>query len=155
MVLTGDDDTDKHINIGRQKSVIFEKYTPLNNHQLNHSNRNFQFPLFFDLELLRKDKFEIELYINNQKFENIEILGFSMSEFKTTGKTLKIKTAVYSDRWIDGVENINIIKLFILDSYGNNSKTFDFDVILQGYKFDCDYSDDALFSPYFVYKILE
>jgi hypothetical protein len=141
--------------IGRRRSVLIEKVSY--GHKVSKEGllRRFGLPLFFNLDLLRKNRFVVEMQIDDIIVKSDNIQGFSIAHINSEEKIIKINTAIHVDDWISEYEKVNIIKVYLLDSLGNEHKEFDFDVIYKGYLFDCDYKDDALLTPYFVYKIIE
>lgn len=140
--------------IGRKRVVLIEKTSCSYENSENGTLRHFRLPLFFNMDFLRKNRFVVEMQIDDNYVNNEHIQGFSIHHINDKEKTIKINTAIHIDEWFKNYEQINIIKIYLLDGLGNEHKEFDFDVIYQGYVFDCDYREDALMVPYFIYKII-
>lgn len=141
--------------IGRKRTVLIEKSS--NGHKVSKDGmlRRFGLPLFFNMDFLRKNRFVVEMQINDNIIKGESIQGFSISNISDKDKTIKINTAIHVDDWFSDYENVNIIKVYLLDGLGNEHRVFDFDVVYKGYLFDCDYKEDAPLTPYFLYKIIE
>lgn len=141
--------------IGRKKVVLIEKTTCGHNISKDGMLRRFGLPLFFDMDFLRKNRFVVEMQIDETIVNNDNIQGFSIHHISSKEKTIKINTAIHINDWFQDYEKINIIKIYLLDGLGNEHKEFDFDVIYQGYVFECDYREDTPVVPYFIYKIID
>ena len=141
--------------IGRQRTVLVEKISYGHKISKDGMLRRFGLPLFFNMDFLRKNRFVVEMQINDTPIRNESIQGFSIKNINHSEKTIKINTALHINDWITEYEKVNIIKVYILDGLGNEHKQFDLDVVYQGYLFDCDYREDAPLTPYFIYKIIE
>jgi len=139
----------------RRKSVLIEKFinhTISLNNTVSHLNN---IPLFFNMEYLRKNKFIVEMKIDDKIVNAESIQGFKISNFENGEKSIKVHTAIHLDTWLNDYNKVNIIKIYLLDSIGSELREFDLDVIYLGYSFDCDYKEDALAIPTFTYKIIE
>jgi len=148
--------SDDEIYIGRKRTVFVEKSLhkkTINNEIL--SKHNFSLLLNFNREYFRKNKFVLEMQIDNDCFESSNIQGFNINHFKDGNKTICVNTYVHTNEWIDEYSKVNIIKIYLLDASGDPAKQFDFDVNFNGYTFDCNYKDDGFATPNFIYKILE
>ena len=141
--------------IGRKRSVFIEKIS--NGHKISKDSmlRRYGLPLFFSMDFLRKNRFVVEMQIDDVIINSDNIQGFSISHINDKEKTIKINTAIHINEWIHDFEKVNIIKVYLLDGLGNEHKGFDFDVIYKGYVFDCDYKDDAPVNPYFIFRIID
>jgi hypothetical protein len=139
--------------IGRKRTVFIEKisYPKISENTLS---KTFGLPLFFNMDFLRKNRFLIEMQIDEKPINNDNIQGFSIVHIDEKESSIKINTVLHVNDWIDNYEKVNIIKVYLLDGLGNIHKNFDFDVVFKGYTFDCDYKDDAPVNPYFLYKII-
>lgn len=141
--------------IGRQRAVLVEKTSYVHKIPKDGMLKRFGLPLFFNMDFLRKNRFVVEMQINDKTIRNESVQGFSIKNINDTEKIIKINTAIHIDDWITEYEKVNIIKVYILDGLGNEHRHFDLDVIYKGYLFDCDYREDAPLTPYFIYKIIE
>jgi hypothetical protein len=141
--------------VGRKRTVFVEKISC--GHKIPTGNLLTQFgiPLFFNAEYLRKNKFVIEMQVDDKILNTSNIQGFSISHFKGKEKTIRINTAIHVNDWVSDYDKVNIIKVYLFDVMGNPIREFDLDVTFKGYNFDCDYREDALVVPCFVYKIIE
>lgn len=141
--------------IGRKRSVFIEKTTSVLQISKDGVLKRYGLPLFFDMEFLRKNRFVIEMQIDDKIINNDNIQGFSILYLTDKEKTIKINTTIHVDNWIHDYDKVNIIKVYLLDAMGNEHRQFDFDVIYKGYSFDCDYTEDAPVLPTFFYKIID
>ena len=146
---------DNKTYIGRERMVFVEKISYGHKIPLENMLKRFGLPLFFDMDYLRKNRFVVEMQVHNKRLETSNIQGFSISHFEGKEKIIRINTALHINDWISDYDRVNIIKIYLLDSLGNTTKGFDFDVSFKGYNFECDYREDALVVPCFVYKIIE
>jgi hypothetical protein len=141
--------------IGRKRTVLIEKISYGHKISKDGMLRRFGLPLFFNMDFLRKNRFVVEMQIDDNIIKNDNVQGFSISHINDSEKIIKINTAIHVDDWISDYEKVNIIKVYLLDGLGNEHREFDFDVVYKGYSFDCDYRDDALVVPHFIYRIIE
>jgi len=141
--------------VGRKRSVFIEKITLVPKMPTGSMLSHFGLPLFFNMEYLRKNRFFVEMQIDNKILSSDNIQGFKIYHFDEGEKTIKINTALHIKDWITDYNKVNIIKIYLLDGFGKEVRGFDFDVVFKGYTFDCDYKEDTLATPVFSYKILE
>lgn len=147
-------DSDKTY-VGRKRTVFIEKISCGTEISKNGMLKRFGLPLFFNMDFLRKNRFVVEMQIDDKNISNDSVQGFSISHINDAEKIIKINTAIHIDNWINDYEKVNIIKVYLLDGLGNEHRAFDFDVVYKGYVFECDYKEDAPVIPHFVYKIIE
>ena len=140
--------------IGRKRSVFIEKVSCGHNISKDGMLKRYGLPLFFTMDFLRKNRFIVEMQIDDEIINNDNIQGFFISNFNNE-KTIKISTAIHIKEWIHDFERVNIIKIYLLDGLGNEHRQFDLDVIYKGYTFDCDYREDSPIIPYFFFNIKE
>ena len=141
--------------IGRKRTVFIEKIS--SGHKISKDGmlRRFGLPLYFNMEFLRKNRFVVEMQVDDDIINSDNIQGFSITHLHDNEKTIKVNTVINIDDWIQNYEQVNIIKIYLLDGLGNVHREFDLDVVYKGYTFDCDYKDDSPILPYFTYKIIE
>lgn len=140
--------------VGRKRTVFIEKTSYIQKISKDGMLNRFGLPLFFNMDFFRKNRFIVELQIDDEIISNDNIQGFSISHISDKEKTIKINTAIHIKNWITDYQKVNIIKVYLLNGMGETHREFDFDVVYRGYIFDCDYQDDSPITPHFLYKII-
>ena len=142
----------------RRRKLLTERSRQIalfnNNPRFNQLNL-FRVPEFF--EFYRENRFEIELEEDKSGLiiDGNKIQGFKFKNEISKGNILYVKANLVIGEWVEDFKKMNIVRIYLLNSLGEEIRFFDYDIKMNGYEFEMNYNSDSIMLPTVSYKIFD